>query len=669
MLAYQAHGEVAAGSERWEELAALAQRYRAALASRGATVWVRLMVDARAAIEHDAFECDHVLVDDYESATLPAHELLRQLMTTAASVTVTANPDAAIGSEEGASASFFTALHAQVEVELVDRLRPAPSGRLVRCGHPSVEPEAVAGELLRARRAGVAWSDMAVLVRRPQQRGRAVARALARHGIPVVPTRFGDEPMAQALVDTLRWASGDERRPDPRLVPPGELTDELRACLGANGIAAAAFRVWERALGPRLVGSDDLADNRAIDAVVAVLDGLERGGTLDDVNGGGDSWRVDSSAVDAVTIASIPSAAGQEWHTVVVAGAVEGELPAVHARLHHFDRALLVDSASPSIAERRRRSLAEERRLFCEVAATRSTASLVATAAPAPGVLLSRFVEAWPDAEPALPLAPGEAPPRPPDPTPGAAPVFPGGHLRLSASQLETYDDCPLRYAYRYALRVRDEPTPQADLGTLVHDVLAAFLDPVDPRPRSRDALFELAAERWRDDIARYRPQVEEARRDYFDMLERWWEQEGQGPLAPDVLAVEYPFEVEVGPHTVRGAIDRIDRADDGRGIRIVDYKTGKREPPADSMADNLQLAVYHLAAHRDPALVALRSMHLFEQDIAGDHEASTEARILAAADHILSEQFEPSVDADCRLCSFHRLCPIQPEGREVASA
>src|SRR5204863_290649 len=81
-----------------------------------------------------------------------------------------------------------------------------------------------------------------------------------------------------------------------------------------------------------------------------------------------------------------------------------------------------------------------------------------------------------------------------------------------------------------------------------------------------------------RDDLARYRPQVEEARRDYFDMLERWWEEEG-APVRPDVVAVERHFEVDVGPHKIIGSIDRVDRRDGG--LRIVDYKTGTKETPA----------------------------------------------------------------------------------------
>ncbi len=59
--------------------------------------------------------------------------------------------------------------------------------------------------------------------------------------------------------------------------------------------------------------------------------------------------------------------------------------------------------------------------------------------------------------------------------------------------------------------------------------------------------------------------------------------------------------------------------------------------------------------------------MRSYHQPIAEDHAERTEARVLALADRILAEDFEPSVDANCRTCSFHRLCPLQPEGRQVA--
>jgi RecB family exonuclease len=536
----------------------------------------------------------------------------------------------------------------------------------------------------------------------------------------------------RAIIDMLRWVNGDAQALERLLVSPlagldaskvrdvrrrartadggtaletqpelgalVRLRDDLAARAERDDPAALAYEVWRRVLAPIAAfdGMGSPGDDRALDAIVAFLDGLRRHternpgdrlpqyiALLDGPALEPDPWRVVSGATaDAVTLTSIAAAAGREWDTVVVSGCVEGELPAVHGRAAFFDRTRLEGAGVPSVAERRRRSLADERRLFEEVACTRATRRLVGTAAPEPGVLLSRFVESWPARPPDLPLAPGRPPVDRP-PTAGMQPLYADGHLRLSASRLDTYDDCPLRYSYEYVLHVRRDAGVQAGLGSVFHEVLAEFLDPAHTEPRTREALTALARERWRDDIARYRPQAEEARRDYYNMLDMWWEAEGslieQG-LGPEVLDVEREFSIEVGPHTVNGFIDRIDRADDGTGIRIVDYKTGKKEPSTDEMADNLQLAVYHLAATRDEELMALgpptqlrllypRTMKTYDQEIKADHAEATEARILAAAQHILDEEFEPSVHANCRYCSFHRLCPLQREGREVGDA
>ncbi|MBV9411109.1 MAG: CRISPR-associated protein Cas4, partial [Acidimicrobiia bacterium] len=543
--------------------------------------------------------------------------------------------------------------------------------------------------------------------RRPRQRARAITRALARHAIPVsaADAPVDDEPIVTAAVDMLRWAAGDEaalgRNPVLRMRIDSlgrfssseregnedltELRDEIRARLATHDPASLVFLVWERLLGPLLVGSNDPADDRAIDAFVAFHEGLAREVErnpglrvhewLASLEGQGERWRTTRPPNDAVSVTSVAAAAGRQWHTVVIAGAVEGEFPAVDGHRPTFDPAVLAGKTRPTPAERRRASLGEERRLFCEVATTRATSTIVATSAPEPGVLESRFVGDWPVKGATIPLAPGR-PPLVRSPTDGGPPLYPDDTLQLSASQLETYEDCPRRYFYEYVLRVRGDSNVYAELGTLVHEVLRAFLDPNnDEIDYSLDGLREVGERAWRDDLARYRPQVEEARRDFFDMLERWWEEEGS-VARPDVVAVERHFDVKVGRHTITGSIDRIDRRDGA--IRIVDYKTGSKETPPDAMPDNLQLATYHLAAARDPELAAigpaseldllfLRSMKVRNQPVTADHEAATEARVLAVADRILGEEFDPSVHANCRVCDFHRLCPIQAAGRETA--
>jgi RecB family exonuclease len=262
-------------------------------------------------------------------------------------------------------------------------------------------------------------------------------------------------------------------------------------------------------------------------------------------------------------------------------------------------------------------------------------------------------------------------------PTTNEVPVWPDGVLTLSASQLATYDDCPRKYAYAYALRLRGEAGVWADFGSLVHDVLEHFLDPTDPASadRSFERLMRVAEACWSDDIAPYRPQRDEARRDLFALLELWWTNEGHDPDL-DVVAVEHQFTIEVGPHKLTGKIDRVSRTPSG-GLAIVDYKTGKRKLAAADVADDLQLAVYHLAAQRDEELAAagpvaslellyLREFARIGQPITTDHAARTERRVLDAAQAILTEDAAPSVAGDCDHCDFHRLCPLQPHGREV---
>ena len=728
----------AQSTPRWRELAGFLGRYLAVLEARGlidgSGVLARacsLLADpAVAALERARHP--YVLADDYEGATLATDTLLRRLVGPDGDVTLAGNPALAVGGRRGSSPRFFERFEPVADVAL-DRSfrRPAPPG-LVRSQHPSVEAEAVAGELLAARERGVAWDDMAVLVRDPARREPALARALARHGIPVSrPAGHGGggDPAVRGLLDLLRWADGDDgalerlltspladldpadvrrlRREARAQGTPLDRRPELAALVAtrdelarhavhddAATLAHRAFRLTLSHLVHEPGQAAEALEERALDAVVAFLDGLTRHverhptatlaqylALLDHPPYGPDPWAPDPATEGAVTVAAIAASAGREWHTVVVPGCVEGELPHVVDGGRFFDRAPLHHEGAPSLASRRQAALAEERRLFA-LACSRATATLVAVAAPEPGVLLSRFVEAFPTLTPRLPLDGASLVPALP-PTAGVAPLHPSGALRLSASELATFEDCPLKHAYAYTLGVRRRAGLHAGLGLVVHEVLHRFLDPsgeVPPEDRSRERLHELAEACWSDDLAPYRPQLEQARRELYEMLDLWWEREGAlGEAGPEVLDTERHFEVAVGPHRVVGKIDRLDRADDGEGVRVVDYKTG-RAPSAADVDDDLQLATYHLAVHADPELARwgrptqlrllhLRSMRGYEQEVAPHRLEATRARIVATAERILAEDLEPAVDADCDHCDFHRLCPLWPEGRQLGEA
>jgi superfamily I DNA/RNA helicase/RecB family exonuclease len=704
----RAHGT----GERWEELLATAARYADVLATRNLVDAVGVLTEATAlCAAHPAGErFTALLVDDHHRAAAAPERLVAALGV----------PDTVL--------TFLDVAPPPGGGVVLDHGFRAARSELVECPHPALEADAIACVLRDAAARGVPWSEMAVLVRRPATRGRTIIRALARHGVPVAAprSRVRDEPAARGVVDTLRWLAGDDaalprvatspvggfdatelrtlvrdaRRDDmplanhPAMAGLRALRNELSDAV-ARGASAhdLAWMVWRGRLSSLATapgGALDPVRDRALDAVVALLDDINTWATTNpgapltrflaafdatDEASEPDPWRADPAPVDdAVTISSIDAAAGCEWRTVVVAGCTEGELPHLRGHVHWYDRALLVSAAVPTVAQRRLASLDDEQRLFA-LATSRATDEVVATASRAPGVLLSRFVAEWPRRVAPPPFA-DVAPARPPPPTPGTAPVWPDARLTLSASQLNTWDDCHLKYLFSHVLRARGASSVWADFGSLVHDILATYLDPENHNERSWERLLEVAEDRWRDDVAPYRPQREQVRRELYDVLEKWWALEGEGPLAPDVLAVERPIHAEVTPHAVRGYVDRIDRLPGG-GLAVVDYKTGKKPISEEDAADDIQLALYHLCVSADPELAAhgpVRSLRLLylrhptavEQPVLPDHAATTKARVQALAGEILTETFAPSVDADCRLCDYHRLCPLQPAGREV---
>jgi putative RecB family exonuclease len=748
---------------RWQDVIAFRHRYRQATDALGALDEAQLLTAAADVLSDasvataEAQRWDEVLVDDGDVATAAMGALVDRLEP---SVLIAAGGVAVPLVHAPWPRWRRTTAWDQV-ARLDHRYRASAVPEALVCRHPSVEPEEIAATLLAARSDGVAWGQMAVLLRRPTSTAQSVGRLLARYGIPAValPTAFDREPAVRAIIDFFAWASGDEAAFDRLLVSPAvdlapaelrwlrrrrdrdsvavvdhprvaallALREEVAPRVASASPGDLVHAVWAPLLGGMVPdpGSrrSDPAGNRALDSVTAYLAAVSRRSSHDP------TWRMadelalaDGPDLDAepwapaplqdadrVSISTIWTAGGRSWDVVVVPGCLEGEFPHLSGTTRFFDDAVITHAVAegasatatagaPTLAQRRQASLERERRLF-ELASTRARGRLVLTAGPAPGQTVSRFLSGVAPAPPAVRgciLRGGGTGPAPLEATEGLQPVFPSRRLELSASRLMLYDDCPLRYFYRYVVGVQGPGGVAASMGTVVHAALAEFLDPTQhpdasgaddaagPGGHSWPALEAIGRRLWEDEgwgatIAPYQPMREQARRDVFTMLQSWWDTEsaaaGAAGAWPDVVAVEYPFEIEVGDHRVRGYIDRIDRVEGG--LAIVDYKTGAHVMPAAEAADDLQLATYHLAVLRDPALASLgppvslelwylRSGVAVGQPIAVGHAERTEQRIIDAAERILAEAFDPSVEADCEHCEFHRLCPLQIRGRHV---
>ncbi len=165
--------------------------------------------------------------------------------------------------------------------------------------------------------------------------------------------------------------------------------------------------------------------------------------------------------------------------------------------------------------------------------------------------------------------------------------------LELSASALQSYEGCPLRYKLRYDWRLPEDASAAPQFGNAMHLALKAYFDGVRAGRPPDDAtvlacfLDEFAKASIPEPLQR---ELYEARG--RERLAAFLHSDLARPSGR-ILDTEKRFVVEIGGVRVRGRFDRIDALADGT-VAVVDYKTGR--PKTQDEADD-SLAAFHLCA------------------------------------------------------------------------
>ena len=238
------------------------------------------------------------------------------------------------------------------------------------------------------------------------------------------------------------------------------------------------------------------------------------------------------------------------------------------------------------------------------------------------------------------------------------------GALSLSASDLDLYLTCPLKYKFARVFGIPQEPTINQRFGILVHNVLERFHkegeDESDEDGLRR--LMDLFEAGWRrsgfgssDDELQFRDRARAAMRLY-------WERERDSEGEP--VWLERKFDIRIGEHHVRGRVDRVDRLPGG-GYELIDYKTGERKSQADLESD-LQLALYRLAAREAWDLEAKSGSYYYVLDaekvaapVRPDDAERVERTVLQVGAGVLGQDFEPRPSPTvCGWCDYKLICP-----------
>jgi DNA helicase II / ATP-dependent DNA helicase PcrA len=245
---------------------------------------------------------------------------------------------------------------------------------------------------------------------------------------------------------------------------------------------------------------------------------------------------------------------------------------------------------------------------------------------------------------------------------PSLEPFLPrrGEGVVLSATDIDTYRTCPLKYKFARVFRIPQEPTLHQRFGILVHQVLERF--------HARDAaslpeLLGLLDAGWRRGGFGDSEEERQLRGKATSALTRYHERFQSEPAQP--VWFERQFTFKLGRHLLRGRVDRVDRLPSGE-YELIDYKTGRPKSAA-QLADDVQLSLYAVGAREAWRLEASRQAYYYlldDQKVAvptDERDRGDWVREVAmeVAEGILSQGFEPTPSfAACSICDYRLVCP-----------
>jgi DNA helicase II / ATP-dependent DNA helicase PcrA len=245
--------------------------------------------------------------------------------------------------------------------------------------------------------------------------------------------------------------------------------------------------------------------------------------------------------------------------------------------------------------------------------------------------------------------------------------------LHLSASAIEAYRSCPMKYLFQYAGGLRGGPHADMTFGNVMHTTVKDFVAAMKQghRPSLKEVLAIYERE-WSSAGFPDQYQEKEYKKTGCEQLTAFYRTYTKAPA--EVMFQEKSFELPLDHDVVvTGRIDQINRLNGS--VEIVDYKTGK---PRDRQKTDvsLQLSVYALAAREALELEAERVVFY---NLASNEAVSTTRRpkalqelkeeIYETADLIRAQQFTARPGFGCRYCDFKPVCPAHEKLLTIPTA
>ena len=237
--------------------------------------------------------------------------------------------------------------------------------------------------------------------------------------------------------------------------------------------------------------------------------------------------------------------------------------------------------------------------------------------------------------------------------------------LKLSASKIDTYRECPLKFKYENVLGFPQDHSIHMKKGNAVHTALQSAGN-AKLRGQTPDIDYMVDVARGELETSRTlfsKREYEEAEASLAGVIEKYvsWEAKSQN----EIVGVEVDFDLLIDGIRYTGRMDRVERNPSGQ-YEIVDFKTGKNPVSYTDAEKSPQLNIYAKAVkekyHSLPAKAAF--LYLEKNNAMRPCPVTSESLeanlkgIEETAKSIVDEKFDATPDEHCKRCPYKSFCP-----------